>query len=327
MDIQDGKMKELWEKMRKAEKWADEHEYQKLLDKIQSLKNEKESYFKNREGSHPRVRKIEQELAELERKMKMFKDTMDQLALIGITQDADPSQEIRNDYIQEIYKLEKEMARLYRMGQGAQAAKIDQQLKNLRKELRELNTKDDDATEHGSIETYGKEKETETMPLEKDPVQAQDGVGGLFGYEQNVGRKKLKGMLEELKRKKQTLERAISSQEHYYTNPKTKQDEQELAGIEMQIQTVQHMLSKATHDEEPTQDKSNEELFGKETMTTQEAREYWNKHHNDDPILKDYPNFEAWYRESKRNGYIEDEEPTNAVKDSYEMLKLCGIIS
>ena len=236
MDTQDGKMKELWEKMHKAEKLADEHEYQKLLDKIESLKNEKESYFKNREGSHPRVRKIEQELAELERKKKMFKDTMDQLAMIGITQDAKnlflnfPNIEEAEDYIMSKLQGKAKIISKPHNGNGLY-------------EIMTTDAKDDDATEHGSVETYGKEKETETMPLEKDPVQAQD--------------------------------------------------------------------------------KSNEEIFGKETMTTQEAREYWNKHHNDDPILKDYPNFEAWYRESKRNGYIED----SMVKDSYDMLKLCGIIS
>lgn len=35
-------------------------------------------------------------------------------------------------------------------------------------------TKDDDATEHGSIEELGKNKKTESMPLEKDPTLAQD---------------------------------------------------------------------------------------------------------------------------------------------------------
>lgn len=36
------------------------------------------------------------------------------------------------------------------------------------------NTKDDDATEHGSIEQYGKGTETESMGLSDDPVLAQD---------------------------------------------------------------------------------------------------------------------------------------------------------
>ena len=35
-------------------------------------------------------------------------------------------------------------------------------------------SKDDDATEHGSVENYGKNKEIEKMNLKKDPVQAQD---------------------------------------------------------------------------------------------------------------------------------------------------------
>ena len=38
----------------------------------------------------------------------------------------------------------------------------------------ERSTKDDDATEHGSIEELGKNKKTESMPLEKDPTLAQD---------------------------------------------------------------------------------------------------------------------------------------------------------
>lgn len=35
-------------------------------------------------------------------------------------------------------------------------------------------SKDDDATEHGSVENYGKNKEIEKMSLENDPVQAND---------------------------------------------------------------------------------------------------------------------------------------------------------
>lgn len=78
-----------------------------------------------------------------------------------------------------------------------------------------------------------------------------DSVTPLFRWKskEDIGRKRLKEELEHLKQKKQTLERAISSQEHYYTNPTTKQDQQELAEIEMQISTVQHLLSKATQDE------------------------------------------------------------------------------
>lgn len=182
----DGKMKELWEKMNQAEKWADEHEYQKLLNKIQSLKNEKESYFENREGSHPRVRKIEQELAELERKMRMFKD--------------------------------------------------------------------DDATEHGSIETYGKEKETETMPLEKNPVQAQDAY-------QNGEHVKVKnrgtGEIIELKVLKDNGDGTL-----------------EVKAPNGAVITIK----------------------------------------------------ESWiYKGSDKD--TKDGEPTNAVKDSYDMLKLCGIIT
>lgn len=40
------------------------------------------------------------------------------------------------------------------------------------------NTKDDDATEHGSIEQYGKGTETESIGLSDDPVLAQDGGPG-----------------------------------------------------------------------------------------------------------------------------------------------------
>lgn len=181
----DGKMKELWEKMRKAEKWADEHEYQKLINQISKLREEKESYFRNKMGSHPQVHKIEQELAELERKMKMFKD--------------------------------------------------------------------DDATEHGSIETYGKEKETETMPLEKNPVQAQDKAihdnrGNNIGYVQKEGN------------------------------------------------TYAVYLNKGEGNLVRLFESNNEQSAINQ--------------------LKEY---------AKR--YFKDEEPTNAVKDSYDMLKLCGIVS
>lgn len=54
-------------------------------------------------------------------------------------------------------------------------------------------TKDDDATESGSIKQYGKEKETETMPLEKNPVQAQDAMtykdqkGNIWQVVENTG--------------------------------------------------------------------------------------------------------------------------------------------
>lgn len=47
-----------------------------------------------------------------------------------------------------------------------------------------------------------------------------------------------------------------------------------------------------------------------DTMTTAEAKAYWNRYHNSDPVLKGYKSFEAWYRESKRNGYIKDNDAT-----------------
>ena len=244
--------------------------------------------------------------------------------------------------------------------------------------LKAITHKDDDATEHGSIETYGKEKETETMPLEKNPTQAQDAVQAgshvkvkNHGTGELVDLKVLKdngdGTLEvkaptgavitikeswivkdeeptdvkdanysswskndlypqlaSLEDLVASLKEDLRSGEYDGTVPGLKNPESVKSLIrnkEREIQEIKNRI-KNQKDEAPASVKDTKADGDPETMTTQEAREYWNKYHNSDPILEDYPSFEAWYRESKRNGYIVDH-----VQDSYEMLKLCGIIS
>lgn len=55
-----------------------------------------------------------------------------------------------------------------------------------------------------------------------------------------------------------------------------------------------------------------------ETMTTKEAKEYWRDYHTTDPILVDYDSFEDWYKESKENGYIKDDKPSQEDNNSLE---------
>ena len=86
-----------------------------------------------------------------------------------LTNDADTVLE----YNAEIQRLTRKAEQLRKMGQGKSAIEVEKQIEKLGKELRDY-SRDDDATEHGSIEEYGQNKETESMPLEKDPTLAQD---------------------------------------------------------------------------------------------------------------------------------------------------------
>ena len=54
---------------------------------------------------------------------------------------ASESQDIRNEYNAEIYRLEKKIADLQRMGQGRKAMELEKQVAQLQKELRELGNK------------------------------------------------------------------------------------------------------------------------------------------------------------------------------------------
>lgn len=60
--------------------------------------------------------------------------------------------------------------------------KLKEQLKQIKDSCNKVFTKgskDDDATENGSIEEYGKNHETEKMSPEENPVQAQDDLSSL----------------------------------------------------------------------------------------------------------------------------------------------------
>ena len=99
------------------------------------------------------------------------KEVMQQLKLMGLyTKDADPDLKYREFIKKYGYPKTKEQAKA--LIEKAKKEGIDPDyIKGME---RGLNTWDDDATEHGSIEELGKNKKTESMPLEKDPTLAQD---------------------------------------------------------------------------------------------------------------------------------------------------------
>ena len=64
--------------------------------------------------------------------------------------------------------------------------------------------------------------------------------------------------------------------------------------------------------EEPDSEEEDDQDYDDGSMTTKEAKEYWDKYHNSDPVLREYTSYEDWYKDSKENGYIEDEyKPEN----------------
>ena len=383
-----------------------------LKDTLYSLEHSGESG----RGYDRQVANIKNQIQQKTKQIQQFKrsinmnDAMDQLAMIGITQDARSVSEIQRefDYWDKGYEYFSERYLYWKsIYESTKEAKAKVDMENYKKKRDEANkkrkefanemsrtalNKDDDATEHSSIETYGKEKETETMPLEKDPVQAQDahqngehvkvknhGTGELVDlkvlkdngdgtlevkaptgavitikeswivkdeepiqdaytpgsydpkrHEINLMKidyeiSKWRQTVANLKQRIAGLERMNSSGDYGKATARELQEaKRDQEAAYMRLQQALSMKQRATgqKDEVPTDVKDTKADGDPETMTTKEAREYWNKYHNSDPILEDYPSFEAWYRESKLNGYIVDH-----VQDSYEMLKLCGIIS
>lgn len=91
--ISDNKLSEReLRKWKEAEELSDKYEYEKLKSHLSELEEEKESFFHNRMGGSKRVKQIDIEIKELKKQMSKFtQDAMDQLALMGITQDAEPS--------------------------------------------------------------------------------------------------------------------------------------------------------------------------------------------------------------------------------------------
>ena len=60
--------------------------------------------------------------------------------------------------------------------------------------------------------------------------------------------------------------------------------------------------------EEPDSEEEDNQDYDDGSMTTEEAKKYWDKYHNSDPVLREYTSYEDWYKDSKENGYIKDEE-------------------
>lgn len=144
-----------------------------------------------REGSYKlaqihkeRIKKLREQLKQLSK--AKVQDSMDVLRLCGYTSDASVQVGPWT-----IYQEGNEIS-VHRGGRAwAQGFKSVQEAKAwIQKKERWLETgqdecptftkgsKDDDATEHGSIEQYGKGTETESMGLSDDPVLAQDGGPG-----------------------------------------------------------------------------------------------------------------------------------------------------
>lgn len=186
---------------------------------------------------------------------------------------------------------------------------------------------DHDATEGGSIKQYGQETKTMNIEDAMDPGKASDYIKTWEKRKSDAERDLANAEVH----LKELHKEHLNFGEKYHKE-RVKRYEEAKRAAEAQIKQYSDLiknLSKSVFgqkDEAPTDVKDTKADGDPETMTTREAREYWNKYHNSDPILEDYPSFEAWYRESKQNGYIVDEE-AHRVQDSFEMLKLCGIVA
>ena len=239
-----------------------------LKDTLYSLEHSGESG----RGYDRQIANIKNQIQQKTKQIQQFKrsinmnDTMAQLAMIGITQDAEG---IPNEKIMEILRLrynkvsspEKTEQDLLKAGVKPDVAK---RLSKNPGMFTKSDFKDDDATEHGSIETYGKEKETETMPLEKDPVQAQDAYtpGSYDPKRHEVNLWKLDNEIERWRRTVSTLkqqiaglERMVSSGEYSkLTNEELKRAKRDQEAAYMRLKQALSMKQRATgqKDEEPT---------------------------------------------------------------------------
>ena len=255
MEIADGKVKELWVNAPAENARVRMREISKQLATLY-----KEFYEYKGAGNNTKANESHYKIKQLEKEFDKMKDTMEQLKLMGLVTDNDATENgalegnIGSNKETESMPLEKDPVQAQdedpkaELIKYAEATKDPDYIKHV-KGLTNMNTINARLQWH-------RQKEERNMKDSFDMLKlcgiTQDASIPLFGWRSGIGRKDLKQMLEDLKRKKVKLEQAISAQEHYYTNPKTKQDQQELAEVEMQISTVQHMLSKVTHDEDTT---------------------------------------------------------------------------
>lgn len=90
MEFQDGKMKEIYSKVKEAEKLADKHQYKLLQEEYAEL-FARHLEMQNFSRKSPEYYRINYRLKKVREEMEKYEkdnDTMDQLAMIGITQDA-----------------------------------------------------------------------------------------------------------------------------------------------------------------------------------------------------------------------------------------------
>ena len=174
--------KELEEK--KSELSRLEYEYNSIINQ--------EPYMQGRLKSRQHtLHKLRGEIKSLEKEinnMVKIKDCMDILKLSGFTYDSLGGKDSAIQVGPWVIYQEGGEISVHRGGRAwAQGFKSVQEAKAwIQKKERWIETgkdecpvftkgsKDDDATEHGSTENYGKNKEIEKMDLEKDPVQAND---------------------------------------------------------------------------------------------------------------------------------------------------------
>lgn len=342
-----------------AGRWADEHYLEQLKSKLGKLEREKESYFASREGSHPQVRKIDQQISKIKKEIKRM------------TQD---SQEL--EAAQELFSAFKSKLTDEKTYQSGEHVKVVNKNNGEKMELKVLKDNHD-----GTLEA--KAPTGAVITIKKTWIVDND-LGVLFRdaydpakYEGTREHQKnlwnLEGSLESFRGRAKTSKERIAKLRNMVSSGKygsatareLKEEEREYENILMKIQQVRSMLQRMKGQKDSCATKDSYD-FGDETMTTKEAKEYWDKYHNSDPILKGYKTFEAWYRESKMNGYIKDgynwEEPKvieakikeleedikkgkfvdpnylagikralemakkeRATKDSMEMLKLVGL--
>lgn len=139
---------------KQAEKEADEHEYQRLqarereilrtLGELQSQKRTSAIYKKSYE-----LNKVREEME------KYSKDGFGEQMQAMIT------------------KYQNEMKKM--PTNSVEYQEYVEKIKNLEKNLENfIIAKDNDATENGSVEEYGQNKETEKVEPQKEPVQAED---------------------------------------------------------------------------------------------------------------------------------------------------------
>lgn len=59
-----------------------------------------------------------------------------------------------------------------------------------------------------------------------------------------------------------------------------------------------------------------QEAKSDEQMTPDEMKAYWEKNKDSDPVLAHYKSYDEWYKVSKENGYVADEEDEDLLEDT-----------